>query len=59
MSGIRAGDLVLAVDGVALGDAQSLQRRLLGDAVGRRLEITVLRNGALVDVVALPGELPE
>jgi S1-C subfamily serine protease len=59
LSGIRAGDLVLAVDGVALGDAQSLQRRLLGDAVGRRLEITVLRNGALVDVVALPGELPE
>ena len=58
-SGLRPGDLVLAVDGVPLGDAQSLQRRLLGDAVGRRLEITVLRNGALVDAVALPSELPD
>jgi S1-C subfamily serine protease len=58
-SGLRPGDLVLAADGVPLGDAQSLQRRLLGDAVGRRLEITVLRNGALVDAVALPSELPD
>ena len=56
-SGLRAGDLVLAVDGVPLGDAQSLQRRLLEDAIGSRVEITVLRNGALVDAVAEPVEL--
>ncbi|NUR07664.1 MAG: PDZ domain-containing protein [Nocardioidaceae bacterium] len=58
MSGLRAGDLVLAVDGVTLGDAQSLQKRLFADAIGQRLEITVLRNGALVDAVAFPTELP-
>jgi S1-C subfamily serine protease len=56
-SGLRAGDLVLAVDGAALGDAQSLQRRLFEDAIGRRTEITVLRNDALVDAVAVPAEL--
>jgi S1-C subfamily serine protease len=57
VSGLRGGDLVLAVDGVPLGDAQSLQKRLFADAIGQRMEITVLRNGALVDAVALPAEL--
>jgi S1-C subfamily serine protease len=58
-SGLRPGDLILAVDGVPLGDAQSLQRRLFESAIGRRTEITVLRNGALVDAVAVPGELSD
>jgi S1-C subfamily serine protease len=56
-SGLRRGDLILAVGGTPLGDAQSLQRRLLDDAIGTRVEITVLRNGALVDAVAEPTEL--
>jgi S1-C subfamily serine protease len=56
-SGLRRGDMVLAVDGRSLGDAGSLQRLLLDDAIGSRVEITVLRNGALVDVVAEPTEL--
>jgi S1-C subfamily serine protease len=59
ISGLRAGDLVLAVDGVPLGDAQSLQKRLFADAIGERVEITVLRNGALVDAVAVPTELAD
>jgi S1-C subfamily serine protease len=58
-SGLRPGDLVLAVDGVPLGDAQSLQKRLFFDAIGQRMEITVLRNGALVDAVAIPSELAD
>ncbi len=56
-SGILAHDLVIAVQGRPLGDAQSLQRLLFEDAIGRRLEITVLRNGALVDTVVVPAEL--
>jgi S1-C subfamily serine protease len=58
-SGLLAGDLVLAIDGVPLGDAQSLQKRLFADAIGQRMEVTVLRNGALVDAVVLPHELPD
>jgi S1-C subfamily serine protease len=58
-SGIRAGDMVLAVAGEALGDAQSLQRQLFEESIGRRMEITVLRNGALVDAVAVPAELDD
>jgi S1-C subfamily serine protease len=57
-SGLRAGDMVLAVSGAPLGDAQSLQRLLFAESIGRRMEITVLRNGALVDAVAVPAELP-
>jgi hypothetical protein len=30
---------------------------MVEDTIGQRLEITVWRNGALVDVVAVPREL--
>ena len=58
-AGLHAGDLVLAVGGDPLRDAQSLQRLLFADAIGRRTEITAVRNDALVDVVAVPAELPD
>jgi S1-C subfamily serine protease len=58
-SGLRPGDLVLAVNGLPLGDAQSLQRQLFESAIGRRTEVTVLRNGAMLDAVTVPGELPD
>ena len=57
-SGLLAGDLVLAIDGAPLGDAQSLQKHLFADAIGQRMEVTVIRNGALVDAVVMPNELP-
>ncbi len=34
-----------------------LQRLMNGKAIGRRLEVTVWRNGALVDCVAVAREL--
>lgn len=59
LSGLRRGDVILAVDGTPLRDAQSLQKRLFAEAIGSRVEITVLRNGALVDAVAEPRELSD
>jgi S1-C subfamily serine protease len=56
-AGLRAGDLVLSADRHPVGDAQSLQRLMFADAIGRPLPITVHRNGALVDVIAEPVEL--
>ena len=44
-SGLLAGDLVLAIDGAPLGDAQSLRKRFFTDAIGQRMEVTVLRDG--------------
>src|SRR6266508_516554 len=58
-AGLQPGDLVLAVNGEPLRDAQSLQRLMFADAIGRRTEITAIRNGALVDVVAVPAELSD
>ena len=56
-AGLRVGDLMLSVGGSPTGKAQDLQRQMFGDAIGRPLAITVMRNGALVDVIAQPTEL--
>ncbi|WP_279340789.1 hypothetical protein [Sphaerisporangium perillae] len=40
-----------------MGDAQSLQRLMFAEAIGRPLPITVFRNAVLVDVIAEPVEL--
>lgn len=58
-SGIRPGDLLLAINGAPLADAQSLQKHMFEDAIGRRTEITVLRGNAMVDVIARPSELAD
>jgi S1-C subfamily serine protease len=56
-AGLRNGDLVLTVGRKKITDAQSIQRQLFGEAIGASLPITVLRNGAMVDVIAVPAEL--
>ena len=58
-AGLRSGDIVVAVAGTSLVSSTELQRRMVEDAIGRRVEITVWRNGALVDVIAVPRELTE
>ena len=57
IAGLRNGDLVLTVGRKPVTDAQSIQRQLFGEAIGASLPITVLRNGAMVDVIAIPAEL--
>jgi serine protease Do len=57
-AGLRAGDLVLDVGRRPVQDAQGVQRQLFDDAIGAPLPVTALRNGAMVDVVAVPTELP-
>ncbi|TYC16910.1 PDZ domain-containing protein [Actinomadura syzygii] len=56
-AGLRRGDLVLTAGGTPVSHAQSLQRLMFAEAIGRPLPITVLRNGAMVDVIAAPVEL--
>ncbi len=56
-AGLRAGDLVLDVGRRPVRDAQGIQRQLFGEAIGTPLPVTVLRNGAMVDVIATPAEL--
>ncbi len=56
-AGLRAGDVLLTVSGVPVTSATELQRWMFAEAIGRPLALTVLRNGALVDVIAEPVEL--
>ncbi len=56
-AGLRAGDLLLTVAGKPVAVAQDLQRLMFAEAIGHPLPITVMRNGALVDVIAEPTEL--
>jgi S1-C subfamily serine protease len=56
-AGLKPGDLVLEAGRRPVADAQSLQRLLFADAIGRELPVTVHRMGAMVDVVTVPTEL--
>jgi S1-C subfamily serine protease len=56
-AGLRPGDLLLTAGGRPVARAQDLQKLMFSEAIGRPLAITVMRNGALVDVIAEPAEL--
>ena len=56
-AGLRPGDLLLQLDGVPVTSSGDLQRIMTVESIGRRMEATVLRNGALVDVVLVLREL--
>lgn len=58
-SGLHLGDLIVAAAGKPVASATDLQRFMVEDAIGQPVEITVMRNGALVDVIAVPRELDE
>jgi S1-C subfamily serine protease len=56
-AGLRSGDLLVSANGEPVTSAQSLQRLMLGDAIGQPLALTVVRSEALVDVIVTPEEL--
>lgn len=56
-AGLKPGDLVLEAGRAPVASAQSLQRLLFAEAVGQPLPMTVVRRGAMVDVISVPTEL--
>ncbi|MCU1576230.1 MAG: peptidase [Leifsonia sp.] len=56
-SGLHRGDIIVELDGKRVVTTTAVQRLMVEDAINRRIEITVWRNGALVDVIAVPREL--
>lgn len=58
-AGLRRGDIVVSVDGHNVVTATAIQRLMVEDAIARRIEMTVWRNGALVDVFVVPRELAD
>ncbi len=57
LAGIYLGDVLVTAGGRPVNSVRTLQRLMLGPAIGADLPITLLRRNALVDVVALPTEL--
>jgi S1-C subfamily serine protease len=55
--GIRAGDVILDVDGHPVTAALDLQRLMYDEAIGRTITIRVLRGSQTLDVPVTPIEL--
>jgi S1-C subfamily serine protease len=56
-AGLRGADIVLAVDGEPVRGMDDLQRLMDAGAIGRRLALTVSRDGQTVTVNVTPTEL--
>jgi S1-C subfamily serine protease len=57
VAGLRAGDLIVGVGGQPVSRAGDLQGFMVGAAIGRPLEVEILRDSKLVRITAVPVEL--
>ena len=57
-AGLLVGDVILAFDGAAIESPEDLLDLLVGDRVGRKATLHVLRGGAARDIVVDVGERP-
>jgi len=57
-AGIRAGDVILAIDGRTVTGADDLVRLLTGDQIGHAIEIEVLRDAKVSQASLVPQERP-
>ncbi|MEZ2392047.1 S1C family serine protease [bacterium RCC_150] len=58
-AGLIPGDLVLSAQSRAVSSAESLQKLLFSQAIGEPFPMTVLRDGKIHELVALPSEMTE
>jgi serine protease Do len=56
-AGLRAEDLVVAVDGIPVRGIDDLLRLLTGERIGKRSEIEIVRNGQRRSIGLTPREL--
>lgn len=56
-AGARPGDVVVSLGGSPVATVTDITRLMVERSIGTRMEMTVWRNGALVDVVVEPQEL--
>jgi S1-C subfamily serine protease len=56
MAGLRAGDMIVALDGTAVTGADDLIRLLTGEQIGRDVEIDLLRGGERRQLTLRPQE---
>ncbi len=56
-AGLRAEDLIVAVDGEPISDVGDLQRLMVAERIGNRLEVAVVRDGDALSLELVPREL--
>ena len=56
-AGLRAEDLIVEVDGVAVEQVNDLQRLMAGELIGQTATIEVVRGGTPITVEIVPAEL--
>jgi S1-C subfamily serine protease len=56
-AGLRPEDLILSVDGSAMSDVGDLQRLMVAERIGARLEVDVVRDGRFLTLELVPREL--
>jgi S1-C subfamily serine protease len=56
-AGLRAEDLIVAVDGEPMGDVGDLQQMMVAERIGQGIEVEVVREGALIKLDLTPREL--
>src|SRR4051812_36522565 len=57
LAGLRPEDLILSVDGAPVERVDDLQRLMVGEAIGRRVELELLRGGETLRLGIVPIEL--
>jgi len=53
---LHRGDVVVAVDGAPVASVDDLQRLLVGDAIGRAVDVTVVRRDRVLTLPVTPRE---
>jgi len=56
-AGLRAEDLIIAIDGAPIVSVDELHRLMVSDAIGRTLRVTLIREGRRHEVELVPAEL--
>jgi S1-C subfamily serine protease len=57
VAGVRAGDVIIELDGRPIEGVGDLQRVMVGEMVGRRVPVGIERDGTIVRVDVTPVEL--
>jgi S1-C subfamily serine protease len=57
-AGMLSGDIIVVVDGIAVGDVDELHRLMTEERVGKPVPITVLRQTQKLEIAVTPRESP-
>jgi S1-C subfamily serine protease len=56
-AGLQRGDLLMELDGEPIADATDLQRLMVQERIGRKVEARILREGTQMTIAVVLDEL--